>query len=124
MSPVTDAGIQSAPKNDTVESLKLSKRVVQEGINVLRPLQRVERALRTEDTGDAVTIDMVTKDVVRLEQANVDFSTYVRRNAGYEYPDQRKLVYALLVVCFEQHRNVEAKRPAIRGKRELLKTAG
>lgn len=67
-----------------------------EGIEILNTLETVIRAKRLNDH-----IPLAASNVVRNEQLNVSFGSYVRKFAGYEAPDQKTMVEELLVFCYD-----------------------
>jgi|GEM_PF-6978344 len=86
----------TAPVRSKSKAIQLSEKDRAEGVRILNSLQTVERAKRLNDH-----IPTAAANVVKNEQCHVDFVRFIRRVAGYEVDDQRKVVAELLVSCYD-----------------------
>jgi hypothetical protein len=76
----------------------ISPENVNEGVRILNSLDLVNQALLRDET---ISFEVI-KDTVFREITKSHFIQYIRKVAGYERPNQRKMVAYLLVVCFER----------------------
>jgi len=90
------------------EGFKLSPKQCSHGVEVLASLDTVERAYRLDqprgeqdETTLKATLQRIATNVVKNDQAHGEFSRFIRKAAGYEYPLQTRVVAALLPYCFE-----------------------
>jgi hypothetical protein len=82
---------------ETPEARVLTDADRKEGVRILMSLKAVEEALRTDDSTAA---QMIAAKVVRDEQDNDKFISFIRRFAGFEYSEQRVVVTGLVRLCF------------------------
>lgn len=119
MSPVTEADIQSASKENSVEVRKLSQKVLQKGVEAFMSLETVERSLRLDDLDDPAIVPMMTKNVVDLERHKAKLTDFIRPLAGYEYVDWPPYVAQVVTACIAQHKTTQ-KRLAAKAKRDAV----
>jgi hypothetical protein len=74
----------------------LTDKEIKEGVKILNGLETVVRAKRLNDH-----IPLAASNVVKNEQINDRFSRFIRKFAGFEVADQKKVVEELLVLCYE-----------------------
>lgn len=84
------------------EATQLSEEDLQQGVEILKSLQTVNRALRLEKAGDEQAIPMIVNNTFKNETHQVKFMEFLGHMVGDDESNRRKLVGELLMVCFEE----------------------
>jgi hypothetical protein len=100
-----------ANKSATLSSIvrpprPISDKDLQEGIRTLMSLGSVERALKLDDS---TSYERIKGDAFK-EMTTPERIGYLRKVAGWEQPDQKKMVAYLLHVCFEGSTQIAAAK--------------